>query len=140
MTGLQWVRLDTNCFTHDKVALLTQQRDGYRAWTVYTFSLAYSGGHATDGFIPRHILPMLHGTEKIAMQLVEARLWEYAEGGWQIHNWDERQELSMVTEMKRASARRGGRKRACQRYHPPGCTCWNDSEAEILPLHRGVHG
>ena len=137
MSGLQWVRLDTNCFTHDKVALLTQQRDGYRAWTVYTFSLAYSGGHATDGFIPRHILPMLHGTEKIAMQLVEARLWEYAEGGWQIHNWEERQELSVITDAKRKRQQRAADRTNCLRWHGPDCGCWKD-QGDVIQLRKGA--
>ena len=121
MSGLPWVRLDTNCFSHDKTLWLIDQRDGYRAWAVYTFGLAYAGGH---------------GTDKIAQLLVEARLWEYAEGGWQIRNWEQRQELAVITDAKREAARLGGRKRSCQRYHGDGCQCWKESDAEILPIRR----
>lgn len=124
--SLPWVRLDTNIFTHDKVLLLLSQRDGWRAYGVYTFSLAYAGGHATDGFIPRHVMPTINGTEKVARMLVEADLWQYAEGGYQVKNWDERQELAVITEAKRQASRLGGRKRSCQRYHGPDCKCWTD--------------
>ena len=136
MSGLPWVRLDTNCFSHDKTLWLIDQRDGYRAWAVYTFGLAYAGGHGTDGLIPRHVLGHIHGTDKIAQLLVEARLWEYAEGGWQIRNWEQRQELAVITDAKREAARLGGRKRSCQRYHGDGCQCWKESDAEILPIRR----
>lgn len=135
---LPWVRLDSNIYTHDKMLLLAGQRDGYRAICVYVFSMGYSGGHATDGFIPKHVLPIIQGTERIARMLVDVQLWEYAEGGWTIRNWDERQELSFITEAKRATARLGGRKRSCQRYHGPDCECWRDAEAEILPLSKAI--
>jgi hypothetical protein len=136
MSGLPWVRLDSNCYSHDKTLWLLAQRDGYRAWSVYTFSLGYSGGHGTDGMIPRHVLPAIHGTERIAVLLVEARLWEHAEGGWKIRNWDQRQEMSMVTAAKKEAKRQGARRTNCQRYHGHDCGCWRDSDADIVPLRR----
>ena len=135
--SLPWVRLDSNFYTHDKVLWLAGQRDGYRAISVYVFSMGYAGGHGTDGYIPRHVLPVIQGTERIAQMLVEARLWEYAEGGWTIRNWEQRQELSTITEIKRQASRFGGRKSACRRLHGPDCGCWKDSDAEILPIKRG---
>ena len=134
MTGLPWVRLDSNVFSHDKTLWLLAQRDGYRAWAVYTFSLAYAGGHGTDGYIASHVLPAIHGTERVAMLLVEARLWEHADDGWQIHNWDQRQEMSMVTAAKKEAKRQGAMRTNCQRYHGPECGCWRDASAEIVPL------
>ena len=124
--GLPWVRLDSNIYSHDKIALLLNEKDGWRAYAVYTFSLAFAGGHATDGYIPRHILPILRGTPKIAQQLVEHRLWDYAEGGWKIHNWEIRQELAVVSEMKRAGKRLAGRKSQCVQRHGPDCGCWRE--------------
>lgn len=138
--SLPWVRLDSNFYTHDKVLWLAGQRDGYRAIAVYVFAMGYSGGHATDGFIPKHVLPIIQGTEKVAQMLIETRLWEYADGGYQIRNWEERQELAVITETKRAASRLGGRKRSCQRYHGPDCNCWKDSDAEILPMKKGSRG
>lgn len=138
--SLPWVRLDSNFYTHDKVLWLAGQRDGYRAVAVYVFSMGYAGGHATDGFIPKHVLPIIQGSERVAQALVDARLWEYADGGYQIRNWEERQELAVITESKRAASRLGGRKRSCQRYHGPDCLCWKDSNADIVPIKKGSRG
>lgn len=139
--SLPWVRLDSNIYSHDKILWLVNQRDGWRAYAVYTFALAYAGGHATDGHIPRHVLPIIQGTDRIAQLLVEARMWEHAEGGYQIRNWDQRQELAVITEAKRAASRLGGRKRSCQRYHGLECGCWKDPDAApIVPLKRVPHG
>lgn len=135
--SLPWVRLDSNIYSHDKVLWLASQRDGYRAISLYVFSMGYAGGHATDGYIPNHVLPIIQGTERTAQLLVSARLWEYADGGWQIRNWEQRQELSVITEVKRHASRLGGRKSACQRLHGPDCGCWKDSDASILPIKRG---
>jgi hypothetical protein len=132
MTGLPWVRLDTNCFSHDKTLWLIEQRGGDRAFNLYIFGLAYAGGHGTDGFIPRHVLGHIHGTEKAAQLLVEARFWEYAEGGWQIRNWDQRQELSTITEAKRDRQRRAADRTNCQRWHGPDCRCWQDGT--VVPI------
>ena len=137
---LPWVRLDSNFYTHDKVLWLIGQRDGYRAVSVYVFSMGYAGGHATDGFIPRHVLPIIQGSDKVAQMLVEARLWEYADGGYQIRNWDTRQELAVITEAKRAASRLGARKTNCRRYHGPDCSCWKDSDADIVPIKKGRNG
>lgn len=122
--SLPWVRLDSNIYTHDKTLAVLGERDGHRAMLLYVFSLAYAGGHATDGFIPRAAIGVLNGTQKQAVMLVEARLWEHAEGGYRIHNWEHRQELTVMTEAKRQAKRIGGLKASCQRHHGPDCGCW----------------
>ncbi|MDI1288687.1 MAG: hypothetical protein PSX37_01890 [bacterium] len=139
--SLPWVRLDANIYSHDKVLWLLAQKDGYRAFTVYTFSLAYAGGHGTDGLIETHVLPALKGTERIARLLVEARMWEYDEAGWRIRNWDERQELSVVTERKREASRRGGLRRSCEMHHGKECGCWRTATLDnVRPLGRATNG
>jgi hypothetical protein len=128
--------LDSNIFTHDKVLWLLNQRDGYRAYAVYTFSLAYSGSHSTDGIVPKLALPVIHATARCAVLLVEAGMWEYAEGGYRIRNWDQRQELAVITESKRLASQLGARKTNCRRWHGPDCTCWKDENADILPITK----
>lgn len=118
--GLPWVRLDSNINQHDKVLSLLGDRDGYRALTVYVFGLGWSGGQGTDGFIPRGALPVLHGQDRHARLLVDHRLWEYAEGGWRIRNWAERQETTGVSEAKRLASQKAN----CVRHHGPDCGCW----------------
>jgi hypothetical protein len=124
--GLPWVRLDSNINQHDKVLALLAQRDGFRAFTMYVCALGWSGGQGTDGLIPKSALGVIHGQEKHARMLVDVRLWEYDEAGqgWRIRNYDQRQELSIVSEGKRAAYELGGKKGNCVRWHGPECGCW----------------
>ena len=134
---LPWFRVDSGIATHDKVLRLLAEREGYRAFTVYICSMGYAAQHGTDGFIPRYALPHLHGTDRHAQLLVEARLWNYADGGWEVHNWTARQELAVVTEAKRQAQRLGARRTNCVRYHGKDCGCWKDDKDDggsILPL------
>lgn len=129
MPGLPWVRLDSNIYVHDKILRLQEQRDGWRAFGVYVQALAYSGGHGTDGFIPRHILKVIGGTERHAVMLVDARLWRYGvdedgNAGYEIHNWFDRQEPPEVRAIKREARQRAGLKGNCVRWHGPDCGCW----------------
>lgn len=123
--SLPWVRLDSNIASHDKVVELLSRRDGARAFTLYVCGLGYAGGHATDGSIPRVALPFIHGNERLAIMLVEARLWEHeGTSGWRIRNWEQRQELAVIAEMKRVGRKVAGAKGACKKWHGPDCQCW----------------
>lgn len=127
--SLPWVRLDSNIGTHDKVVQLLSRRDGHKAFTLYVCSLGYAGGHATDGDISRAALPFIHGTERLANMLVEARLWQHAGAqGWRIHNWEQRQELSIVTAMKETGRKKASAKANCTRWHGPDCGCWETTD------------
>lgn len=123
--SLPWVRLDSNIASHDKVVELLSQRDGARAFTLYVCGLGYAGAHGTDGRIPRAALPFIHGTERLAIMLVEARLWEHdGTPGWRIRNWEQRQELSIVSAMKETGRKKSSAKANCFRWHGPDCGCW----------------
>lgn len=132
--SLPWVRLDANIATHDKVLALLAQRDGYRAFTLYVCALGWAGGHGTDGFVPRYVIPHLHGTERHAQSLVESRLWEYAEGGYAIRNWTERQQTAAVSRAKSDAQRRGARRTNCVRYHGKDCGCWQHDDGSPAPV------
>jgi hypothetical protein len=105
--SLPWVRLDANIATHDKTIKAIGRRNGKAAMCVYMFAIAWSGGHGTDGHIPRAVLPMIHGTPADAAALEAVGLWEPdpAGDGWWIHNYAQRQETSDVTQAKRDQAR-----------------------------------
>ena len=122
--SLPWVRLDANIASHDKITSLLARRDGHRAFTLYICALGWAGGHGTDGAIPRHILPMIHGSERLAGLLVDEHLWITTPDGWDIHNYTSRQELAVITEGKRATQRASARRTNCLRYHGPDCGCW----------------
>jgi hypothetical protein len=96
---------------------------------VYMFALAWSGGHSTDGHIPPAALQVLHGTRADAELLVRVGLWDVCpNGGWQIHNYAQRQELALVTEVKRRAQRLAAIRTNCVRWHGPDCGCWQTAE------------
>jgi hypothetical protein len=122
--GLPWVRLDANIATHDKTLRLLQHRDGYRLTTIMVFAFAWSGAHATDGFIPDYALAQLHALPRHVEPLVQVGAWDPVEGGWHIHNWEERQEIDVIVEAKRVMARTRALKANCIRWHGKDCGCW----------------
>ena len=113
---LPWVRLETGIPRNPKILALAEANK-FRAISAYLFGLAYCGEQATDGFIPKGALPFIQARKVEAIQLVEARLWTYAEGGYQIPDWADYQ----VTK----TYREGHRKAVCTRWMREGkpCTC-----------------
>ena len=126
--SLNWVRLDANIATHDKILHLISDPSAqkWQAIASYVFALGWSGGQGTDGFVPKAALPMVHGTAKTARLLEKYRLWTEATAGWQIVNFSERQELLVVTEGKKAARRVAALKANCQRWHGNSCNCWKE--------------
>ena len=89
--GLPWVRLDTQFPTNAKVLALAEDKN-WRAIAAYVCSLAYSGAHGHDGYIPAGALPFMHASKREARQLVDVGLWrEVGQGGYQIPDWAEYQ-------------------------------------------------
>lgn len=130
--ALPWVRLDTNIASHDKILHLLSDPSPKRwqAASSYMFALGWAGGAGTDGHIPAAALPFVHGTTATARLLEKYQLWEPATAGWQIRNFEQYQELLVITEMKRTAQRVGGRKGNCIRYHGPDCGCWRTLEGQ----------
>jgi len=128
--SLPWVRLDANIGSHDKILGLVSDPSPKRwqALASYMVSLAWSGGHGTDGRIPAAALPFVHGTTTTARLLVTYRLWKEETGAWYIVNFDQRQELTIVSEAKRVAQSMGGRKARCREHHGPDCGCWRDAK------------
>jgi hypothetical protein len=138
--SLPWVRLDANIGTHDKTLELLDHKDGTRAFTLYVCSIGWAGGHGTDGLIPKHALraiaPSLRTPEKLAQLLVDVRLWEYVEGGWQIRNYLERQQSSIVSEAVSAQKSAAARKANCIRWHGSDCGCWSSQTGSQTGSHE----
>ena len=126
---LSWVRLDANVASHDKILSLLADPSAKRwqATCLYLFSLGWSGGQGTDGFIPTFALSSIHGTPATARLLVKHRLWEEGVGGWRIKNYETRQELAVITETKRVAAQIASRKANCTRWHGKDCGCWKET-------------
>lgn len=123
--ALPWVRLDANISSHDKVLRLLSDPSAKRwqAFTSYVCALGWSGGHGTDGHVPKAALPIIHGNAATARLLVTYGLWaETGVSGWQIVNYATRQELEVITEGKRAAKQLAAEKGNCVRWHGP--LCW----------------
>ena len=122
--GLQWARIDANISHHDKIVWLKHQRGGWKAISVYVFSIGWAVGQGTDGRIPAHMAAALDADKQTITLLTGARLWEQNGDGWVIRNFAERQELEFVTEARRAASKLGATKGNCIRWHGPDCGCW----------------
>lgn len=124
MAGLQWARLDANISTHDKILALCSDPSAARWQAAFSYvcALAWSTGHGTDGKIPNAALGIVHGNAKTARLLVAYRLWTEATAGYQIVNFDLRQQTNATSEIIRAAQSEGGRRGNCRRYH--GENCW----------------
>ncbi len=111
---LPWFRVDTGIAGHDKILALlgnpngsrASQANRYRAAFSYVCSIGWCVNAETDGRIPPAALPFIHGTDATAKLLVAAQLWEPVSGGWQVHNFEERQQTTAITEAKSEQARR----------------------------------
>lgn len=92
--SLPWVRLETNLAHNPKVLDLVANRQ-YQAVALYVFALGYSGAQGLDGYVPAAALPVIHGTRKVADQLVAVGLWRAAgDAGWDINGWADYQYTS----------------------------------------------
>ena len=122
--GLRWVRLDSNIASHDKILGLLEERDGVKAAWMYVCALGHCGGHDTDGLVSFQSLPFVHGTRRLAELLVKHGLFRPHPKGWEIPNWDERQQSSGTTQAIRDAQSAGAKKANCVRWHGPDCGCW----------------
>lgn len=128
--ALPWVRLDSNFHAHDKILTLLDDPSTkkWQAIALYSFALGWSGGHETDGRIPKSALGVLHGTPNVARLLVKYGLWDETATGWEIRNYAVRQQLSDETYTIRKSQSIGAAKGNCVRWHGPDCGCWKRSQ------------
>jgi hypothetical protein len=124
--GLPWVRLDANIATHDKILALASDPSALRWQAAFSYicALAWSGGHGTDGKIPSAALGIVHGNQKTARLLVKYRLWSEATAGFQIVNFERRQQVNSASEAIKTAQSQGGKRGNCLRHH--GDLCWKN--------------
>jgi hypothetical protein len=101
---LPWVRLDTAFPYNQKLLAMLRRKDGHRAALVYICGLSISGGQGSDGFISTESLPFTHGRNADAALLVECGFWVPQPGGWLINGWDEFQQSTEETQLRRKRA------------------------------------
>lgn len=120
---LPWIRYDTTLPWHPKILELVEAGK-WRAISVFGFSMAYCGAQDTDGYIPRLALPTIHGTPRVARDLVDVKLWATDPRGWYIPDFTEYQPTSEKTAETRAQKQVASRKGNCIRWHGLECGCW----------------
>lgn len=113
MSGVRWIRLDTDMFENPKFLYILEDRQ-YKTIAIHLQAMCYSGRIGLDGYIPKSALPRLGAVLSDAKKLVTYGLWEPAQGGWQIHGWGEYQATS--SEVKARSER--ARQAAITRWKP----------------------
>lgn len=82
---MPWVRLDDRFPSNRKVDLLSD-----KAFRLYVSALCWSAENLTEGMILDRELPIVarvRGIKAAARELVEARLWDRVDGGWEIHDY-----------------------------------------------------
>src|SRR5699024_10465837 len=98
---MAWFKIDDNFYDHPKVDELSLEAIGL--WAVCG---TYVARHLTDGFIAARRVTRLGGTDELAAKLVDAELWDPADGGYTFRNWREYQPTRAEVEGKREQARR----------------------------------
>ena len=124
--GLPWVRLDANIATHDKILFLASDPSALRWQAAFSYvcALAWSGGQGTDGRIPSAALGIVHGNAKTARLLVKYSLWKEAPAGYQIVNFELRQQSNQLSDAIKSAQSAGGKLGNCKRHH--GDLCWKN--------------
>ena len=101
---LPWVRLDTTFPLNQKLLAMLKHKDGHRAAFAYVCGLAVSGGQGSDGFISEESLIFVHARRADVELLVEFEFWIPRPGGWVINGWDEHQQSTEETQLRRKRA------------------------------------
>lgn len=95
-----WFKVDDSFWSHPKTAGLSDS-----ATALWVRAGTWSAQHLTDGRVPQSALRLFRGHRRAVDALVDARLWEEAEGGYQFVNWDEWQPSRDSVEEKRRLTR-----------------------------------
>lgn len=126
--SLPWFRVDSHIGSHDKVLNLlsiegAKPADRWQASFSYICAIGWAVDHGTDGKVPKIALPFVHGTPTTARLLVISKLWIEHATGWEIVNFANRQELTIVTDEKRSAQSAGGKAARCRNNHGLECGC-----------------
>ena len=100
---MSWLKLTDDFPNHPKILILDDA-----AFRLHITALCYCARSGTEGFVSVKAVPRL-GPVVLAPQLVEARLWEPCEGGWEIHNYLDYNLSNEQVEERRAQRAEAGR-------------------------------
>jgi hypothetical protein len=118
---MAWARLDDDFFSHPKVTEILEDSDGWAAIGFWTVCLSWAHRHTrkpgkVPGFIPRSAVTQMdrqRGLE-LAGKLVLCGLWELAENGWNIHDFDKYLPSAAMSKSRAEAGRKGGLAKAAK--------------------------
>lgn len=97
---MPWFNVDDKMFSHEK-----PRKAGLEAIGLWAVCGSFCSNNLTDGFVPEWYVKSWSRGARLAQNLVDARLWEPADGGWQFLSWPEYQRTKAEIEADRAQAR-----------------------------------
>lgn len=110
---MAWVKIDDQFASHPKIL-----KAGPAAAWLYVCGLTYCNRYLTDGFIPAEavrLLTDLKNPGKEAAKLVNAGLWEIADGGYIVHDYlDWNPSAEQIRSERRAARQRMERLRSAR--------------------------
>lgn len=150
---MTWFKVDDHLHSSKKVNAIPR-RDRLAAIGLWTIAGAWSSQELTEGFIPDYMIERLGGTARLAQVLCEARggsasgLWLNTPGGFQFHEWLERNPTREQVQSGREAAReRQRRARERSRAMREHAAVTRDNTVTHAPVtrdsrvsHAGSHG
>ena len=97
---MAWFRVDDKLWGHPKW-LATPAR----ARALWVTAGSWCADQLTDGRVPSHVLPVLGGSTRDAVELVARGLWKPSEDGWEFHDWIDFQPSREQVQSERAAAK-----------------------------------
>lgn len=138
---MSWARIDDNFPQHPKVV----QVGAVAAW-LYVCGLCYCRKYHTGGFIPAGAVQGLgvSAAGRLIPHLLNAHLWERADQGFQVHDYDamyadeeDKQRIAATSEARRIAGRKGGLASGDARRSKSGAKpkrSANTQEAKLKPF------
>jgi len=113
---MTWIKLDDTLPNNPKILPLSNS-----AFRLYIEGLCYANQYLTDGFLAQAVVKRLDG-DSAHLELVDAGLWDIADGGMQIHDYCEHQTSRADVQAKKDAERervRSYRNRTTQNVRVP---------------------
>ena len=97
---MPWFNVDDGLSSHPKT-----RAAGLPAMGLWTVAGSWASHYLTEGYVPEWFVVSWPQGKRLASALVSAGLWHEADGGWQFHQWEERNRPKEEIEADRAAAR-----------------------------------
>jgi hypothetical protein len=97
---MPWFNVDDGLSSHPKT-----RAAGLPAIGLWTVAGSWASHYLTEGYVPEWFVVSWPQGKRLAAALVSAGLWHEADGGWQFHQWEERNRTKEEVETDRAAAR-----------------------------------